>query len=232
MGVTLLYQCEKNTVSSRDSELNLRTENLDDSKKESNQGVLGVSCFDESGCEEVRIGYSFYDLHMPGTCDNFFARADIYVCDGDIVFDNFTFLPCGSYMHYLYGLSNEQADISLDSFQRAASRIYEKRYLEENVLLPPCNLAVQRASSFYNSLCYRWCLVTKGGPGEPTLQSIGKVICGNRCCVRKSDVCEDENGEVQISNVMYSSFGDSCDDIPRGTSCKGDLIGNCEHFCQ
>ena len=132
---------------------------------------------------------------------------------------------------YYVALSVEELEIALDSFYNAASVIYEIRYLEE-IGIPDCGSGSTTLSSFVSSLCYRWCVNYDGGPAPgPVSVSIGKVICGEKCCKRTAEICKDENGEVQFSNVTYTSYGeDSCSNYIKG-ECRGRLIGDCEHDC-
>ncbi len=235
LGVAVFYQCEKSTTVEQEKNIeSIDSRSVNTSNDDVSAGAAETlgGCFDGSGCDLIGKKKIYTDLHMQGTCDNFTAWADIYVCDGEIVFTNFNFSPCNKMYEYYVLLSDEELAIALDSFYNAASIIYEANYLEENYSLYLCGSGNEKATAFVSSLCYRWCVNYDGGPAPgPVSVSIGKVICGEKCCKRSAEVCIDENGKLQFNNVTYTSYGeDSCSNTIKG-ECRGRLIGDCEHDC-
>ncbi len=154
LGVAVFYQCEKSTTVEKEKYIESRSVNTsNDDVSASAIETLGAGCIDVSGCFFIESKKIYTDLHMQGTCDNFTAWADIYVCDGEIVFTNFNFSPCNKMDECYVALSDGELEIALDSFYNAASIIYEANYLEENIYFLDCSSGSAAVSGFVSSLC-------------------------------------------------------------------------------
>lgn len=209
---------------------NFLTENMEPSQDNQLQTLIS-DCYDEVNClfENVHIGYD--NLVMTGTCNSFTAVAKVSFCNGQIIIDQFSANFCSNYNQYLLTLNDYDLEQALDSFNYAASLIYEQRLIEA-IGAPLCGSGTLLTSTFYNSLCYQWCVTVRSKPEDKyPLMEVSRVLCGDKCCKRSRNACVDTNGEVQFTNPTFQTIGNNpCQGYPL-ENCEGRLIGSCEHDC-
>ena len=98
-----------------------------------------------------------------------------------------------------------------------------KSYLEEeeNLGRYPCGDDVQNPSSpairaeYYNATCSKICEI--GDPEAPVWQIVG---CGDGCCVKTREYCQEEDGSVISGPASYRYEEGLCGDRQGEMKCK------------
>lgn len=206
---------------------------------------LSGSCFDPPpNCNPTPIDdtitISFY-YNGELICENllFRVRCTVWACGGyDYVFDNFVVDPlslsCAKLNDLLVNSSDDETARILDALDYQVSLAYEYRFISiiaitNNYICPNSAAEVH----FYKNLCYQWCanIDKKARPGEPVLISMGKIVCGDKCCKRKRSYCV-KDGVVQVSDPVFEEVGNGiCGTTPITGCVNGRLYGDCERTC-
>ncbi|MGE5355332.1 MAG: hypothetical protein ACM3PT_03770 [Deltaproteobacteria bacterium] len=175
-------------------------------------------------------------IAVPNFCDYVQVKYYLWVCPDGISFSDFEAIPlggCDSLTNSWLYLSNGELDHQLELFNYNASLIVEKELM--SLLVTQYQIKCsggQFISSFYRNICYRWCVQFITDPRGVVFTSTVKNYCGDKCCKRTTKYCLEDNGQVQISDTVFSEVGNGvCGSIPYGDPCRGYQIGSCQKTC-
>jgi hypothetical protein len=206
--------------------------------------VLNVSCDPGDSCSLI---LEITDtMQISGTCDSVYVYYKLYNCNGKFIISNFAAYPmwpeCASIWDYWWDLADlgkyTQMEISMDSFEYAASLIYERELMGAivegyNIL---CKNGEFVSSTLIRQICYRYCLekaIKKSPWPWPTnlKWKVKKIKCGDKCCERMRKFCLNQDGSLNVSDPIWNVIGtDVCDAVPND-GCNGWWLGPCEHEC-
>ena len=88
-------------------------------------------------------------------------------------------------------------------------------------------------STFYSMGCYRYCVYGLSEKDGIPWDNVQRVKCGNKCCIRMTSYCMNENGDVIMLGPSFTETGgQDCGELP--FFCIERVInpqGNCEKTC-
>lgn len=171
-------------------------------------------------------------FNCPG-CDDLPVFYKVRICQNPIPpynkvvsFFDFNATYCPEVRECWAGLPDGILAAAMDAFNYAASVSAENQFMiggfNGGFFNADCDNGQQVVASFIRQSCYQVCEIALL---EYPYASYSTMPCGVKCCIRTTSYCEEEDGEIRISEPSFTQTGSGGDCFTRAwPECQGNII--------